>query len=144
MARQLRRALGYTRTVELRLDWLRSDGKARSFFAWLAGRRLRAMLIATCRRRAAGGRFPGSIASQLLVLSRAIASGCTWCDLEYESASHCPPEILDTLLGPARRRSTKTKRWSGRPAQRRSPIPGSNPGSTNGKNPGRSRTVTSR
>jgi 3-dehydroquinate dehydratase/shikimate dehydrogenase len=103
MARQLRRALGYTRTVELRLDWLRSDGEDRRFFAWLARRRLRAMLIATCRRRAAGGRFPGSIASQLLVLSRAIASGCTWCDLEYESASRCPPELLDTLLGSARR-----------------------------------------
>jgi 3-dehydroquinate dehydratase/shikimate dehydrogenase len=103
MAGQLRRALRYTRTIELRLDWLRSDGEAGRFFAWLAGRRLRATLIATCRRRTAGGRFRGSIASQLLVLSRAIASGCAWCDLEYESASRCPKEILDTLLGPARR-----------------------------------------
>jgi 3-dehydroquinate dehydratase/shikimate dehydrogenase len=103
MARQLRRAMLHTRTVELRLDWLRSDGEAGRFLAWLARRGLRATLIATCRRRAAGGRFSGSIASQLLVLSRAIASGCTWCDLEYESASRCPPEILDILLGTARR-----------------------------------------
>jgi 3-dehydroquinate dehydratase/shikimate dehydrogenase len=103
MTRQLRRALLQTRTVELRLDWLRGDGEARRFLAWLAGRRLRATLIATCRRSTVGGRFSGSIASQLLVLSRAIASGCTWCDLEYESAARCPPEILDILLGPARR-----------------------------------------
>jgi 3-dehydroquinate dehydratase/shikimate dehydrogenase len=103
MAGQLRRALRYTRTIELRLDWLRGDGEAGRFFGWLAGCRLRATLIATCRRREAGGRFRGSIASQLLVLSRAIASGCAWCDLECESASRCPPEILDTLLGPARR-----------------------------------------
>ncbi|HJY88595.1 MAG TPA: hypothetical protein VKE24_17310, partial [Candidatus Acidoferrales bacterium] len=61
MARQLRRALRLTRTVELRLDWLRDDRERLLFVGWLGSHHPKATLIGTCRRRLAGGRFPNDI-----------------------------------------------------------------------------------
>ena len=66
MRRQLERAVRETRTLELRLDWLATDGEIRRFLAFLAAHRPRATLIATSRRREAGGRYAGTIAQQLL------------------------------------------------------------------------------
>jgi 3-dehydroquinate dehydratase/shikimate dehydrogenase len=104
MHRQLARALRETRTAELRLDWLADDQEITRFLKRLADTRLRAgaTLIATCRRREAGGRYRGSIAKQLVHLSEAVRAGCAWYDLEIESASKCPPELLDVLLGEGR------------------------------------------
>lgn len=104
MHRQLARALRETRTVELRLDWLADDREIRRFLKRLAGAKPGAAvtLIATCRRREAGGRYRGSIAKQLVHLSEAVRAGCAWYDLEIESASKCPPELLDVLLGEGR------------------------------------------
>ncbi len=100
---QLERALRVTQTVELRLDWL-SDGREMDrFLARLAKQRPRATLIATCRRREAGGKFRGTIAQQLVHLAAAVRSGCAWYDLEIESSSRCPAELLDVLLGEGRR-----------------------------------------
>ena len=73
------------------------------FLARLAKKRPRATLIATCRRREAGGKFRGTIAQQLVHLAAAVRSGCDWYDLEIESSSRCPPELLDVLLGEGRR-----------------------------------------
>jgi 3-dehydroquinate dehydratase/shikimate dehydrogenase len=101
--KQLKQALRHTRTVELRLDWLLTDQEILTFLRRLARTRLRATLIATCRRRQAGGRYRGRIANQLLILAEAIRAGCAWCDLEIESASQCPPEVLDVLLAGSRR-----------------------------------------
>jgi 3-dehydroquinate dehydratase/shikimate dehydrogenase len=103
MWKQLEKALHQTRTVELRLDWLLTEREIPDFLRRLATKRPRAVLIATCRRLEAGGRFRGTIASQLLVLAEALRAGCTWYDLEIESASKCPPELLDVLLGEGRR-----------------------------------------
>jgi len=103
MWKQLERALRQTHTVELRLDWLLTEKEIHAFLRWLTTKRPRAALIATCRRLEAGGRFRGTIASQLLVLAEALRAGCTWYDLEIESASKCPPELLDVLLGEGRR-----------------------------------------
>jgi 3-dehydroquinate dehydratase / shikimate dehydrogenase len=104
---QLRRALGVTRTIELRLDWLSDDAEIAKFLAMLrarhAARRPRATFIATCRRREAGGRFAGTIAKQLVHLAEAIRAGCAWYDLEIETSALCPPELLDVLLGEGRR-----------------------------------------
>jgi 3-dehydroquinate dehydratase / shikimate dehydrogenase len=101
--RQLGCALRLTRTVELRLDWLRDDAEISRFLRRLAAKPpSRATLIATCRRRVAGGRFRGSVAKQLLHLSEAIRAGCSWYDLEIETSSRCPAELLDTLLGEGR------------------------------------------
>jgi 3-dehydroquinate dehydratase/shikimate dehydrogenase len=106
MWRQLGRAVAVTQTVELRLDWLDGDHEIARFLAWLAEKPTRAMaratLLATCRRRAAGGRYRGTIAKQLVCLSGAIRAGCQWYDLEIESATRCPRELLDVLLGEAR------------------------------------------
>ncbi|MGA7223771.1 MAG: shikimate dehydrogenase [Candidatus Acidiferrales bacterium] len=103
---QVRRALDVTRTIELRLDWLSNDAAIAKFLALLrAGRTAsaaRATFIVTCRRRQAGGKFAGTIAKQLVHLAEAIAAGCTWYDLEIESSSKCPPELLDVLLGEGR------------------------------------------
>ncbi|MGH9524371.1 MAG: shikimate dehydrogenase, partial [Terriglobales bacterium] len=45
------------------------------------------VVIATCRRAANGGRFKGSVASQVDVLQKAAAIGCQLVDIELESAS---------------------------------------------------------
>src|SRR5580700_1351341 len=107
---QVRRALGLTRTIELRLDWLSDDAEIAKFLARLrASQRAnpeRATLIATCRRRQAGGKFTGTIAKQLVHLAEAIRAGCDWYDLEIETSSACPPELLDVLLGEGRQMSS--------------------------------------
>ncbi|MFZ3215641.1 MAG: type I 3-dehydroquinate dehydratase, partial [Candidatus Acidiferrales bacterium] len=103
MWKQVARALATTRTVELRLDWLANDGERNRFLARLARERPRATLIATCRRREAGGRFRGTIAQQLVQLAAAVRAGCGWYDLEVESSARCPAELLEVLLGEGRR-----------------------------------------
>jgi 3-dehydroquinate dehydratase/shikimate dehydrogenase len=102
MWRQLARALEETRTVELRLDWLSGDSEVIYFLEKLAARTPKATLIATCRRREAGGQYRGTIAKQLLHLAEAVRAGCAWYDLEIETLRHCPPEVVDVLLGDAK------------------------------------------
>ena len=103
MARQLHAALRHARTIELRLDWLKDDSEIVRFLHRLKTAKPAATLIATCRRRAAGGRYRGSIARQLAHLTEALAAGCRWYDLEIESIRECPPDLLDVLLGEGRR-----------------------------------------
>jgi 3-dehydroquinate dehydratase / shikimate dehydrogenase len=102
MRGQLQEALGRTRTVEIRLDWLADDCEISRFLAWLADSRPRATLVATCRRTQAGGRYRGTVAKQLVHLAEAIRSGCNWYDLEIETVRQCPGELLDVLLGDGR------------------------------------------
>jgi 3-dehydroquinate dehydratase / shikimate dehydrogenase len=102
MTRQIACALPYTRTIELRLDWLADDAEIIRFLRQLAANPPRATLLATCRRLEAGGLYRGTIPHQLLCLAEAIRAGCAWYDLEVESASKCPPELLDILLGEGR------------------------------------------
>jgi 3-dehydroquinate dehydratase / shikimate dehydrogenase len=106
MWKQLTAALRVTRTVELRLDWLADDDEIDKFLARFAKKRPSVTLIATCRRLEAGGKFRGAIAQQLVHLAAAVRSGCAWYDLEIESSSRCPPELLDVLLGEGRRISS--------------------------------------
>ena len=47
--------------------------------------------IATCRRVANGGKFRGSIAAELDVLSKAAEAGCQLMDLELETALKTKP-----------------------------------------------------
>jgi 3-dehydroquinate dehydratase / shikimate dehydrogenase len=108
MRKQLARALARTRLVELRLDWLSNDAEIARFLKWLSVQpKRKTTLIATCRRLVGGGHFKGSIAKQLFHVAEAIRAGCQWYDLETETASLCPPELLDVLLGDGRQlRST--------------------------------------
>lgn len=102
MRRQLRAALRETHTVELRLDWLAGDEEISRFLRRLPSFARGAILIATCRRRSAGGRYRGTIASQLAHLTEAIAAGCRWYDLEIETVRRCPPELLRVMLSQGR------------------------------------------
>lgn len=82
MVRELRRALRLSRTVELRLDWLRGADHIERMTRWLAANRKslglgpRVTLIATCRRLTAGGQFRGNVARQLEVLTKVGTSIC--------------------------------------------------------------------
>jgi 3-dehydroquinate dehydratase / shikimate dehydrogenase len=103
--RQIRAALRYTSTLELRLDWLADAEEAQRLFVVVKKRGIlrRATLIATCRRRNAGGRFAGAVLEQLSVLRKAIQAGCQWVDVEVETLEAVPPFILDMYTGNAKR-----------------------------------------
>src|ERR1700722_11084312 len=104
MWRQFLEALEQTWTVELRLDWLRGGREISRFLARLRGaKKTRATMIATCRRRPAGGLYRGTVAKQLLHLAEAIGAGCRWYDPDIETSSACPPELLQVMLGAAHR-----------------------------------------
>lgn len=106
MAAQLQRAVPQARTIELRLDWLSSDGEIDRFLRKIEASRSShrgVTLIATCRRRAAGGRYHGTVAAQLVHLADAIRAGCAWYDLEIETMRQCPTELIEVLLGDGRR-----------------------------------------
>jgi 3-dehydroquinate dehydratase / shikimate dehydrogenase len=95
IAAQVRAALRETPTVELRLDWLRSDFERSSLLRWLQNAKLRrATLIATCRRKAGGGKFSGDIEGQLFWLIQAGEAGCSWCDLEMETLCELPENSI--------------------------------------------------
>ena len=88
---QLKQALRYTSTVEIRLDWLKSDRERSSLLRSLKKQRPRgATLLATCRRILGGGRLQGGAEAELYWLTRAREAGCQWCDLEIETLRELP------------------------------------------------------
>jgi 3-dehydroquinate dehydratase / shikimate dehydrogenase len=101
----LREAQRQSLTVELRLDWLadareleRALNSLPKQLAWVQkSRKRRLTIIATLRRREAGGKYSGSIVKQLANLLRAAESGCRWCDLEIESVSQISANQLGEL-----------------------------------------------
>ncbi|HEV2299560.1 MAG TPA: shikimate dehydrogenase [Candidatus Acidoferrales bacterium] len=95
--RQVRRALKFTRTIELRLDWLKNRSQQNLLLFSLRSLRPPATFIATYRRRSAGGRFSGTVIAQLALLDSAIHAGCRWCDLEVESLPGMPAEFEERL-----------------------------------------------
>jgi 3-dehydroquinate dehydratase/shikimate dehydrogenase len=85
------KALRLTPTVELRLDWLKSDHERDEFLKWLKRTKpKRATFLATCRRRLGGGEFSGDAGAELYWLMRAREAGCQWCDLEVETLEELP------------------------------------------------------
>ena len=103
MAAQVKRALHEASTVELRLDWLASDAERSRFLRWLQGSKpRRAVFLATCRRREAGGLFPGSIKAQLCWLAMAREAGCLWCDIEVETLRKLPDQSVRDYAVPPR------------------------------------------
>jgi 3-dehydroquinate dehydratase / shikimate dehydrogenase len=87
----LEEALGYTKTVELRLDWLRSDRERAALLRALRGRpRKGVTLLATCRRVLGGGKLVGGAEAELFWLTQAREAGCQWCDLEVETLRELP------------------------------------------------------
>ena len=90
------------RVIELRLDFLSNRLETARLLRWLARQKKTPTLIATCRRREADGRFRGSAAGELAVLQQAVAAGCSWCDVEIETAELVGARQLKNALAPAR------------------------------------------
>src|SRR5580698_2551489 len=83
--------------LEFRLDYISKPAlalpKVKQFLETHPG----TVVIATCRRTASGGKFHGSIASQLDILSKASALGCQLVDVELQTALKCKPAQLQKL-----------------------------------------------
>ena len=103
MFRQLRVALRSTPTVELRLDWLKTDAERQRFLRRLSKHGSRgATFLATCRRKEGGGKFTGDVAGQLDWLNQAREAGCQWCDVEMETFRELPEGFLRSYPVPPR------------------------------------------
>jgi 3-dehydroquinate dehydratase/shikimate dehydrogenase len=103
MSKMVRSALKQTRTVELRLDWLRSDAERAQFLGWLGRTQpWNATFLATCRRREGGGKFAGGVDRELYWLTQAREAGCQWCDLEVESLRKLPGQSVREYPVPLR------------------------------------------
>src|SRR5215471_17093011 len=72
--------------IELRLDYLPRPGLAFPKIRQFAETHPHVTVIATCRRVANGGKFRGSIASELEVLRKAAEVGCQLIDVELQTA----------------------------------------------------------
>lgn len=102
MAAQIRHALKSTHTIEIRFDWLGSE-QTRACM-WLLKHTPGGILIATCRRRVAGGKYGRNVHDQLASLTHATVVGCRWCDIEIETAAAFHSKLhMDPFLDPARR-----------------------------------------
>jgi 3-dehydroquinate dehydratase/shikimate dehydrogenase len=83
--------------LEFRLDYLSKPGLAIPKIKRFLESHQGMIVIATCRRVASGGKFRGSIASQLDILNKAAAVGCQLVDVEVQTATKCKPEQLQKL-----------------------------------------------
>src|SRR5437588_10094669 len=83
--------------LECRLDYLSRPALAHPKIKRFTEYHPHVVVIATCRRVANGGRFRGSIASQLDLLAKASAAGCQLVDIELQSASRLKPQQLQRL-----------------------------------------------
>ena len=83
--------------LEFRLDYLTRPTLALPKIKRFTEYHPHVVAIATCRRVASGGKFRGSVASQLDVLGKAAGAGCQLLDLELQTASKCKPEQLRRL-----------------------------------------------
>jgi 3-dehydroquinate dehydratase/shikimate dehydrogenase len=83
--------------IEFRLDCLSRPAEALSKIKRFSEYHPQVMTIATCRREVSGGKFRGSLASELDILNKAAASGCKLVDVELQSALRCKPEQLQRV-----------------------------------------------
>jgi len=83
--------------LEFRLDYLKQPLAALPKIRRFLETHQYVTAIGTCRRADNGGKFKGSLASQLEVLTKAHAAGCQLVDLELQSASKAKPEAIARL-----------------------------------------------
>ena len=83
--------------IELRLDYIKQPAAALPKIRRFLETHQYVTAIATCRRADNGGKFKGSLASQLEILSKAIAAGCQLVDVELESAVRAKSDGLARL-----------------------------------------------
>jgi 3-dehydroquinate dehydratase/shikimate dehydrogenase len=83
--------------LEFRLDYLAKPALAVPKIKQFMEMNPHAVVIATCRRTASGGKFKGAIPAQLDLLGKAAAAGCQLVDVELQTAAKCKPEQLQKL-----------------------------------------------
>lgn len=83
-----------SRFIELRLDALAKPVAALPQVRKLLAARRDVVAIATCRRKAGGGHFVGSLNAELEILQKAAEAGCQIVDLEIESAEQATRQQL--------------------------------------------------
>ncbi len=83
--------------LEFRLDYLKQPLAALPKIHRFLETHHYVTAIGTCRRADNGGKFKGSLASQMEVLAKAHAAGCQLVNLELQSASKAKPEAIARL-----------------------------------------------
>ncbi|HEX2331150.1 MAG TPA: shikimate dehydrogenase [Candidatus Angelobacter sp.] len=83
--------------VEFRLDYLPKPALGLQKLKTFVEYHPEALIVATCRRVAAGGRFRGSIAAEVQLLTKAAQQGCHLLDIELETAERLKPADFDKL-----------------------------------------------
>ncbi len=83
--------------IEFRLDYLKQPLAALPKIHRFLETHQYITAIGTCRRADNGGKFKGTLAAQLEVLSKAQAAGCPIVDLELQSALKAKPEAIARL-----------------------------------------------
>ena len=83
--------------VEFRLDYLKQPLAALTKIRSFLETHHYVTAIGTCRRAENGGKFKGSLAKQLEVLTKANVAGCQIVDLEIQSGLKSKPEALARL-----------------------------------------------
>jgi 3-dehydroquinate dehydratase / shikimate dehydrogenase len=83
--------------LEFRLDYLKQPLAALPKIHRFLETQQYVTAVGTCRRADSGGKFKGSLASQLEVLAKANAAGCQLVDLELQSALKAKPEAIARL-----------------------------------------------
>jgi 3-dehydroquinate dehydratase/shikimate dehydrogenase len=83
--------------LEFRLDYFARPASALPKIKEFTESHPHVAVVATCRRVSGGGKFKGSVVSQLDVLNKAIGAGCQLVDLELQSAVKCKPAQIEKL-----------------------------------------------
>src|SRR5262249_23739794 len=100
---QIREALKSTRTLEPRLDWLKTDPERSKLLKALGRRQHKGVTwVATCRRILGGGKLAGGAEAELYWLTQAREAGFQWCDLEIETLRELPGQSARTYPLPAK------------------------------------------
>jgi len=87
--------------IEFRLDYLSKPGSALPKIKEFLEFRPHVVVIATCRRTASGGKFRGSIPSQMELLAKAADAGCQLVDVELQTAVRLKSAQLEKLRAKA-------------------------------------------
>ncbi|HEV3040666.1 MAG TPA: shikimate dehydrogenase [Candidatus Angelobacter sp.] len=77
--------------IEFRLDYLSKPALALPKIKAFVEYHPEALIVATCRRAANGGKFRGSIATEIDILIKAANQGCHLVDVELETAARLKP-----------------------------------------------------
>ena len=83
--------------IEFRLDYLSKPALGLAKLKTFVEFHPEALIVATCRRAVSGGKFRGSIASEIDVLAKAAAIGCHLVDVELETAAQLKPSDFNRL-----------------------------------------------